>query len=164
MRLTMVIILFVLFFLTACAAVPVSRDFCAVDADCVCGGIDKASGNCFVGNKDYYASPNVDKSQVCPDFCTGIGGNFVTKCVDNNCRNVNKNTFPECAVDVDCVQSACFHASSCVPIASAPKCEGVFGTQECRQGTLDCGGSCACEGKRCVAKNLYVQADEIPII
>lgn len=64
-----------------------SASFCNVDADCTCGGIDKITQNCFVGNK-LYASKNVDMSKDCPDFCTGIAGHLETKCVDHVCSNV----------------------------------------------------------------------------
>ena len=157
--------IFLLFVLVGCnRQISKNPEICSADSDCVCNGIDKASGNCFVGNKEYYESGAVDKSQHCPDFCTGIAGHIVTKCVEGKCMNVNKNTFPECSFDSDCVPSDCFHASSCIPKSSAPKCDGVFGTADCRQGTLDCGGYCSCESKRCVAKNLYSPESEIPVV
>lgn len=58
----------------------------------------------------------------------------------------------ECMADADCVPASCCHATSCVPKSKAPTCEGVFCTQECRPGTIDCGGGCACEQNRCVAR------------
>jgi hypothetical protein len=64
--------------------------WCQVDEDCVCGGIDKNTGDCFVGNLAYQKE-FVDMSQQCPDFCTGIAGNFVTKCVNNVCQNVPRD-------------------------------------------------------------------------
>ncbi len=69
---------------------------CEVDEDCVCGGIDKATNNCFIGNKVYY-DLNVDKTKQCPDFCTGIDGNMVIKCIDNKCQQTY-----ECVMDFDC--------------------------------------------------------------
>jgi|GEM_PF-1610390 len=162
--------IFLVFFIAACTQqLPQLSDskqgakYCGSDSDCVCGGIDLVSKNCFVGNKNYYDSGAVDKSMNCPDFCSGIAGHLVTKCVENNCMIVNNNTFPECSSDANCVPSDCTHASSCVTKSNAPKCEGVFGTSECRQGTLDCGGSCACVAKRCTAKNLY-KSDSVPIV
>lgn len=168
------LLLFVLtFVLVACVKVggpssgisPEKFKFvCSADSDCICGGIDKSTKDCFVGNKDYYESGAVDKEKYCPDFCTGIAGNIITKCVENKCVNVNKNTFPECRSDSDCVPSDCFHASSCVPKSKAPKCEDIFGTTECRQGTLDCGGSCACDTGRCTTKNLYQKVSDVLIV
>ncbi len=83
---------FFFLFLVACAS-PVpkesSKDFCSADAECVCGGIDKETNDCFVGNKQY-ADKNVDMSRDCPDFCTGIANMFETKCVSNKCQNVRK--------------------------------------------------------------------------
>ena len=158
------VVVLTLFSIACSNRVKQSPQSCVQDYDCVCGGIDKATKQCFVGNVKYYHSGAVDISKDCPDFCTGIAGNLVTKCVENICMNVNKNTFPECSVNYDCVPSSCCHASSCVSKASAPKCEGVFCTQQCAPGTLDCGGSCACEAKRCVTKNLYQQESEVPVI
>lgn len=56
---------------------------CAVDSDCVCGGMDLNSGKCYVGNKEYY-NVNVDKTKDCSDYCTGLEGRLV-KCVKNWC-------------------------------------------------------------------------------
>jgi len=62
-----------------------TKNWCSVDADCICGGIDTATKGCFVGNLDYYKK-YVDKTRICPDFCTGITGNLETKCINNTCR------------------------------------------------------------------------------
>lgn len=56
-----------------------------------------------------------------------------------------------CSVDSDCLPAQCCHPASCVNKASAPNCEGVFCTMECRLGTLDCGGYCACVNDKCQA-------------
>jgi len=56
--------------------------YCEKDADCACG-VHIESGNCFYGNKNY-----VNVMQQCPDFCTGIHGRFVIKCIDNECKQV----------------------------------------------------------------------------
>lgn len=58
---------------------------CTSDSDCACGK-HKTTGECFVGNKKY-----VNTTEQCPDFCTGIAGNFEIKCVNNKCKQVNKN-------------------------------------------------------------------------
>lgn len=63
------------------------RDYCEADEDCICQGIDTQTGDCFVGNKHYYEI-FVNKDQDCPDFCTGIAGNLVTRCVKNKCQVV----------------------------------------------------------------------------
>ena len=56
--------------------------FCEQDNDCACGK-DIETGNCFYGNKNY-----VEVSEQCPDFCTGIAGNLIIKCVDNTCTQI----------------------------------------------------------------------------
>lgn len=159
-----IFLLCLLLFVVACNSQLPNQQFCQKDDDCICVGIEKSTNNCFVGNRNYYESNAVDKSKVCPDFCNGIAGNLQTRCVENNCMNVNKNIFPECSLNSDCVPSDCFHASSCVPKDKSQKCEVIFGTQECRQGTIDCGGYCACEQKRCVAKNLYNSELQVPVV
>lgn len=58
----------------------------------------------------------------------------------------------ECSVDSDCVPDSCCHAKGCVVKAKEPDCFGIYCTQSCEPGTLDCGqGSCICENKRCKA-------------
>jgi hypothetical protein len=60
-----------------------SDKYCDTDDDCACG-INKTTRSCFYGNKDY-----VDTMQQCPDFCTGIGGNFEIKCINKECKQVS---------------------------------------------------------------------------
>ena len=102
-----------LFLLTACSPgmppepaevkVPegVVKDSCTTDDDCVCGGIDKANGNCFLGNREYY-DRYVDKLSDCPDFCAGIAGNLVVRCIDSTCMQVF-----ECLTGADCGSGRC---------------------------------------------------------
>jgi hypothetical protein len=56
------------------------KKYCEQDSDCACGKSIE-TGDCFYGNKAF-----VNTSQQCPDFCTGIAGNLVIKCVDNTCK------------------------------------------------------------------------------
>lgn len=56
---------------------------CAYDSDCSCG-VSIATGVCAFGNRDY-----IDASKQCPDFCTGIAGNFRTACVGGACTHVS---------------------------------------------------------------------------
>src|SRR5574341_767547 len=146
--------LFFLLFLAACTVMPPkpaekpsdnkfleNPSFCNVDADCTCGGIDKKTDNCFVGNK-LYASKNVDMSKDCPDFCTGIAAHLETKCVNNECKNVPREGWNE--------PKACTEEAKVCPDGSAvgrtgPNCEfapcpgeGVMCTadvKECPDGT-----------------------------
>ncbi|MEM4265930.1 MAG: PKD domain-containing protein [Candidatus Woesearchaeota archaeon] len=66
-------------------------DYCEVDDDCVCDGFDHRTGQCFVGNRNYY-EVFVDKERDCPDFCTGIAGDMGVKCVENKCVIVKLET------------------------------------------------------------------------
>lgn len=59
---------------------------------------------------------------------------------------------PACRTDADCVKATCCHATACIVRDAAPDCAGVACTMECRPGTLDCGGSCACDGGSCIAR------------
>ena len=50
-----------------------------------------------------------------------------------------------CNLDEDCVPDSCCHPSGCIAKSFAPVCTGIFCSQECVPGTLDCGqGSCKC--------------------
>lgn len=52
-----------------------------------------------------------------------------------------------------CAPDSCCHASSCVDISLAPDCSDVMCTEECRDGTMDCGqGSCAWVEGDCVVE------------
>lgn len=64
--------------------INVAQSKCSVDADCACG-THAMTGECFVGNKNFVA----EESQ-CPDYCSGVAGNFETKCLDGKCTFVNK--------------------------------------------------------------------------
>ena len=66
-----------------------AKQFCIADSDCVCGGGDTDTGQCYLGNKIYYEM-KVNKSFTCADFCGGIGGSLVVKCVEYQCRQAKK--------------------------------------------------------------------------
>lgn len=66
----------------------ITRAYCSSDSDCICGGKDMY-GSCFVGNVEFY-NKYVNQSQSCPDFCTGVGGNLQTKCINNVCSIVKQ--------------------------------------------------------------------------
>ncbi|MFC1723226.1 hypothetical protein ACFL0V_03740 [Nanoarchaeota archaeon] len=76
---------------------------CTVDQDCVCGGVVKDTGKCFIGGKNYYEK-YVDKDQNCPDFCSGLDGNLVVKCVRGKCMQMY-----ECIMDIDCEKGRCLN-------------------------------------------------------
>ena len=54
--------------------------YCETDGDCACG-VHINTGDCFYGNKNY-----VNTLQQCPDFCSGIAGDLIIKCIDNECK------------------------------------------------------------------------------
>tara|TARA_Y100000310_G_C20682263_1_gene816681 strand:- start:2345 stop:2746 length:402 start_codon:yes stop_codon:yes gene_type:complete len=62
-----------------------AEELCEVDEDCACG-VHIDTRDCFLGNKDY-----VDISEQCPDYCTGIAGNRVLKCMYNRCASTVEN-------------------------------------------------------------------------
>lgn len=57
-----------------------------------------------------------------------------------------------CTTDADCVPAECCHAAACVARGNAPSCGDAICTQECRFGTIDCGGGCLCHEGRCAAR------------
>lgn len=54
-------------------------NFCETESDCACG-VHITSRECFFGQKEF-----VDTTEQCPDFCTGIAGNFRLQCVQFTC-------------------------------------------------------------------------------
>lgn len=76
-----VIIILIIYYITQNLAI-ISEKYCKQDTDCACG-VHIKTGNCFYGNKNY-----VNITQQCPDFCTGIAGNFMIKCINNECKQV----------------------------------------------------------------------------
>jgi len=101
-------------------------DSCVSDSDCTCGGIDKLSGKCFLGNKEYY-SKYVDTSKSCPDFCSGMTGNLVVKCIDNKCMQVL-----ECLADADCEEGGCLN-NRCVVKGVKPKGSECSANSDCKR-------------------------------
>jgi hypothetical protein len=147
-----------LLFLVGCKVnVPItSQTACATDDDCACG-THIETGACFIGNKAFV---NVEKQ--CPDFCTGIAAMFETKCVNKECKNVRieptPRAQPECVTADDCKPATCCHPTSCIQGKEQPECAAVLCSADCVPGTLDCGGSCACENGKCVAHYREVPA------
>lgn len=115
------------------------RDSCSTDDDCICGGIDKATGNCFLGNTAYYKK-YVDSSKDCPDFCSGIAGNMVTRCVNSRCMQVF-----ECLTGAECDSGKCEN-NKCVGTAPA----------ECSSDS-DCKRA-GCSGELCMSKSARERA------
>lgn len=64
----------------------------------------------------------------------------------------------ECVSDADCIPAECCHATACVAVANAPSCGDAMCTQECRYGTIDCGGGCLCHEGHCAARLSEVPA------
>jgi len=89
-----------------------------------------------------------EEAKICPD------GSVVVRvgpdCEFQSCPQVEPTD--ECNIDTDCAPAQCCHPTSCVPVSQAPDCEGTFCTQECRPGTIDCGGRCFCEENKCQAQ------------
>jgi len=68
---------------------------------------------------------------------------------ENNPGNT-LNDSTRCNVGSDCVPKECCHATSCVNKEIKQDCGRTFCTQECKQGTIDCGqGSCGCINNKC---------------
>ncbi len=66
---------------------------------------------------------------------------------------------PECDEASDCVPAQCCHAGDCIIKEKRPDCSKIFCTEECRPGTLDCGGRCACIAGRCTGENFQPGVD-----
>ena len=124
-----------------------NREYCTEDTDCICGGIDPATGGCFIGSRSYYEN-YVDKDSTCPDFCTGIAGNLAIKCVDNKCIQMY-----ECIMDSECEEGESCVSNRCV---SSGQGSSDQGNTECKSDS-DCrkGG---CSGQLCEPKSLPPRA------
>ena len=72
------------------------------------------------------------------------------------CKEEIENNIPGelyCNTDSDCVAASCCHPDSCVNAESAPDCQGLMCTLECKPGTMDCGqGKCVCQNNECTAQ------------
>ncbi len=67
-----------------------------------------------------------------------------------NATSYSGTTFDECKTDSDCVPASCCHPSSCVAKVSAPVCNGIACTMDCKPESMDCGqGSCSCTNNKC---------------
>jgi len=66
---------------------------------------------------------------------------------------------PECDQDSDCVPAQCCHAGDCIIKEKRADCSRTLCSEDCRPGTLDCGGSCACVSNRCTGKKFYPGID-----
>lgn len=67
------------------------------------------------------------------------------------CAAANGERAGACRADADCVPATCCHPTACTTAASAPRCDGIVCSRECRPATLDCGGRCVCRDGRCEA-------------
>ncbi|MFC1686252.1 hypothetical protein ACFLZZ_04515 [Nanoarchaeota archaeon] len=55
--------------------------------------------------------------------------------------------------EAQCVPAGCCHPTSCVSADQALDCSDTFCTEECQDGTMDCGaGSCKFEGGECIVE------------
>lgn len=99
--------------LSACEEMSVDKSSCEYDSDCVCGGMDTDTGECFVGNRDYYEA-NVDKSMECSEFCYGTSNSRVTRCLNDRCTVVEKEKFQDSSLvmSVSYVEDNCSVACS----------------------------------------------------
>ncbi len=79
----------------------------------------------------------------------GVGGVLIILLISSN---LNLNTGQKsCFIDSDCVPAQCCHPTDVVNKLYAPSCSSISCTEECRDGTLDCGsGKPSCVNSKCV--------------
>ena len=141
--------------------VCIGQDECApddLDAQACgnCGARERTcSDQCLWGSYGACAgegacTPGATEQQACPD-----GAQDQIRTCGADCAWGAWSQCPiasECRADDDCVAATCCHPSACVPVAQRPDCAGIFCSQECRAGTMDCGqGHCECQASQCVA-------------
>ena len=76
---------------------------------------------------------------------------FLVACQPVEDGKNNKEPTAECQVDSDCVPKQACHPTDCVPSGQEDNKEGIACTEECKPGTLDCGGRCICQQGQCEA-------------
>ncbi len=141
-----------LLLLAACAGAQDPNDLertrCKRDIDCVCGGTDRLTGKCFIGNREYF-DQFVDRNKECPDFCGGIAGDLQTRCVSGTCKQVQPQAAQpaECASDADCRAGGC-SGQVCAPANAA---QSIITTCEftAEYACLKTHASCGCVGGTC---------------
>ncbi|MFH0885338.1 MAG: DUF333 domain-containing protein [Candidatus Micrarchaeota archaeon] len=106
---------------------PDKPNFCEMDSDCGCG-VHVSTRDCFYGQKEY-----VDETQQCPDFCNGIAAHLEIKCMQNQCKQVQKNRCTNYGVDdcpADCAVCPPCAACSSISCQSEAFCSGIgFGKE-----------------------------------
>lgn len=144
-----ILVLFLILTLFLISCTTENKLFCNSDNDCICDGIDKQTNNCYLGNVNYYEK-NVNKTQSCPDFCTGIANNFAIKCVNNECKQVNKLQQKDCSSDADCMKSGC-SGQLCIPTSQK---QDSFSTCEFKP-EYECYSTqgCLCQNNKCSWSN-----------
>jgi len=135
-----------------------SETSCTKDEDCACG-VHITTGECFTGNKNYV---DTDPSKVCPDFCGGFAGNFITKCVENKCGQIDA-TRSLCDKKEDCkvVFNKCTCKYQCERIGqnyTETVCDKYVCSEESKEKT---DLSCKCNNNVCVeGKNKFCDSEE----
>jgi len=111
---------------------------------------DPASQYCIENNGTIEMRTDTDGNQY--GVCIFPGGSECEEWEFYNGECQPGSTFPKtnCQSNEDCVPEFCCHSSSCVNKENKPDCAGIFCTQECMPGTMDCGqGHCVCLNQRC---------------
>lgn len=139
MKLKLIGLLLVIFLTAGCIKTGslYKEKVCDSVADCACG-VHVKTGDCFYGNKAY-----VDTEKQCPDFCTGIAGNFELRCINSQCVSVPKEQEDFCGVSSF---SSCQSSSDCV----TGGCSGQFCQSKADEPIIT-----TCEFKECYDEALY---------
>ncbi|MBI4148720.1 hypothetical protein HY490_05495 [Candidatus Woesearchaeota archaeon] len=99
-----------------------------------------------------------NECRAMPAACAGVETSKYAgvRCSNSMCVGLQQQPKTQpCLSDAECVPSDCCHPRTCVHTSQQADCRDIICTQECQPGTLDCGGSCACEQGTCVGKNFY---------
>lgn len=140
-------------------------NYCEMDADCQLIGVKNMCGPYKIAAPKTMHKPPVFYENRCgAERCVEVTAacadpselhEFVTKaaCVNAHCVTLPEKQ--ECETDADCAFNSACHPTACVPKSQAPPSAGVMCTEECRPGSLDCGGSCACVDGYCKGQNYW---------
>jgi len=136
---------------TAPVATTSIKGECAVDSHCTTAG--NFSHICLPGDSKFEDDKEWKPEYKCLEKTT-------CSCMDGKCEWNDTYDYGECMAklsinycrwDSDCVPEQCCHPNSCINKEFEQDCSGTACTEECRQGTMDCGcGTSVCIEHKCM--------------
>ncbi len=122
-------------------------DYCETNEDCTCQGIDKRTGNCFLGTVREYKQ-YADTTKDCADFCTGFAGNLHVVCKNNKCvQEKQKDRQEPVCGDGICDFSEAAKCGKCPEGATCMPCRETTCPEDCEKNRPVCGNGFCEDGE-----------------